>query len=318
MIYYIRHNDNDKDRWDECIQQAVNSRVFAYSWYLDIVSPGWDALVDEKWESVFPLTHRRKGGINYLFQPFFTQQLGLFSRVHLTGVLLNDFLTAIPEKFRFVEIHLNALNKPDPFKFKIQPRLNHELDLINTYENLLSNFSQNTRRNIHKALESGVTIGRKVEIDELISLFRENFGKEEGVLRFSDYVTLRKLLEHAQKKDMGRVTGAYSADGSLSAAAFFLKDYARVYYLFAASAPEARENGAMFLLIDHFIRENSLQRLTLDFEGGNDPGLGRFYKSFGAKESTYYQLRIDHLFWPVKQFINLVRLFTGRKKAVLL
>jgi len=318
MINYIRHNDIDKTFWDDCIRQAVNSRVYAYSWYLDIVSPGWDALVDEKWESVFPLTHRRKAGINYLFQPFFTQQLGLFSRVHLTGMLLNDFLTAIPEKFRFAEIHLNALNKPDPGKFNVQIRLNHELDLINSYENLLSNYSQNNRRNIHKAVESGVTIGRKVAVDELISLFSENFGKEEGVLRFSDYVTLRKLLEYARENDIGHATGAYSAGGSLSSAAFFMKDNARVYFLFAASSPEARENGAMFLLIDHFIRENALQRLTLDFEGGNDPGLGRFYKSFGASESAYYKLRIDHLVWPVRLSINLIRLLTGRKKTVFL
>lgn len=318
MINYIRHNDIDKTRWDNCIRRAVNSRVYAYSWYLDIVSPGWDALVNENWESVFPLTHRRKGGINYLFQPFFAQQLGLFSCVHLTSGLLNDFLTAIPGKFRFAEIQLNALNKPDPNKFKVRIRLNHELDLINSYENLLSNYSQNTRRNIQKAVGSGITLGRKVEIDELISLFRENFGKEEGVLRFSDYVTLTKLLAHARKTDMGHVTGAYSASGALSAAAFFLKDNTRVYFLLAASAPEARENGAMFLLIDHYIRENALQPLTLDFEGGNDPGLGRFYKSFGARESPYCLLQIDHLIWPVRQCINLGRLLTGRKKAVLL
>jgi len=318
MINYLRHNSIDKVRWDECIRHAVNSRIYAHSWYLDIVSPGWDALVDEKYESVFPLTHRRKAGIHYLYQPFFTQQLGLFSRSHLTGSLLNSFLTAIPEKFRFAEIQLNSLNKPDPGKFNLQIRLNHELDLINSYENLLSGYSQNTRRNIHKAVESGVTIGRKTGIDELISLFRENFGKEEGVLRFSDYVTLRKLLEYARNKDIGYATGAYSDSGSLSAAAFFMKDNKRVYYLFAASSLEARENGAMFLLIDHFIRENAFQELTLDFEGGNDPGLGRFYKSFGARESTYCKLRIDHLIWPVRLCLNLVRKYSGRKKEVLL
>jgi len=318
MINYIRHNDIDKARWDECIRFSVNSRVYAYSWYLDIVSPGWDGLVDENWESVFPLTHRRKGVISYLYQPFFTQQLGLFSRIHLTGSMLNDFLAAIPAKFRFIEIHLNSLNKIDSCNYQVQVRLNHELDLIKAYENMLSNYSQNTRRNIQKAIESGVSIGRKVEVDELISLFRENFGKKENILRFSDYITLRKLLLHARESDLGQVTGAYSVDGSLSAAAFFLKDAARVYYLFAASAPQARENGAMFLLIDHFIRENALQRLTLDFEGGNDTGLGRFYKSFGAKEIPYYQLRINRLNWPVKNCINLIRRFSGREKAILL
>lgn len=318
MIRYIRHNHIDRARWDECIRSSVNPRIYAYSWYLDIVSPGWDGLADEHWMSVFPLTHRTKRGISYLYQPFFTQQLGLFSRVPLTGSLLDDFLTAIPSKFRFVEIHLNSLNRPDPLRYQLQERSNHELDLNATYETLLSGYSQNTKRNIQKAKESGVTIGRKIEVDELIILFRENFGKKENKLQFRDYAILRKLLVHSMEEGLGKITGAFSSDGSLSAAAFFLKDSDRVYFLFAASAPEARENGAMFLLVDHFIRENALQPLTLDFEGGNDPGVGRFYKSFGAKEIPYCQLKIDRLFWPVKKYINLVRRFSGRKKAILL
>ncbi|MEI6455787.1 MAG: GNAT family N-acetyltransferase [bacterium] len=314
MIRYLKHKEIDRTRWDAAAGQAVNSRVYANSWYLDIVSPGWDALTDENYRSIFPLTHRRKAGISYLYQPFFTQQLGLFSGAHLTPELLDEFLAAIPEEYRYIEIHLNAFNKPDPEKYDISVRLNHELDLISPYENLAANYSQNTRRNIVKAIESGVTIGRKAGTDELISLFRENFGKKEGVLTFGDYVTLQKLLDHARRKDMGYITGAYNQEGKLSAAAFFLKEKSRVYLLFAASAPEARENGAMFMLIDHFIRENALQQLTLDFEGGNDPGIGRFYKSFGAAGIPYSLLRINRLSWPVTQCFNLLQMLKGRKK----
>jgi hypothetical protein len=314
MIRYLKHKEIDKDRWDEAVGRAVNRRVYGFSWYLDLVSPGWEALADEEYRSLFPLTHRRKAGIRYLYQPFFTQQLGLFSSAHLTAELLDQFLSAIPATFSFIEIHLNAMNRPDPSKYDVTSRLNHELDLINSYEKLVSGYSQNTRRNIVKALESGVTIGRKVTTDELIGLFRENFGKKEGVLRFGDYVTLQKLLDHARENDLGHITGAFGRDGSLSAAAFFLKDQSRIYYLFAASAPEARENGAMFLLVDHFIREHAMKPFTLDFEGGNDPGVARFYKSFGATETHYPLLRMNRLSWPVRQGADLVQMLKRRKK----
>jgi hypothetical protein len=84
MINYLKHTEIDKALWDECIAQSVNRRVYAFSWYLDIVCPGWDALVGDNYMHVFPLTHRRKWGVGYLYQPFFAQQLGLFSRDLLT------------------------------------------------------------------------------------------------------------------------------------------------------------------------------------------------------------------------------------------
>jgi len=307
MITYLRHKEIDKERWDLCIRNAVNGRIYASSWYLDLVSPGWDALADTEYESVFPLTHRRKAGIDYLYQPFFTQQLGLFSRAHLTEALLDEFLKSIPEKFKWVDIQLNSLNKVNPLRYDTVFRLNHELDLINSYENLSKNYSQNTLRNIRKASQMGVNTGRKVEVDELITLFREHYGKKEGVLQFRDYETLRNLLQYLQRNVLGMLLGAYSATGQLSAASFFIKEPSRVTYLFAASAPEARENGAMFLLIDQFIREHAGQALTLDFEGGNDPDLGRFYKSFGAAESPYCQLRINRLPWVFRQGLYFTR-----------
>jgi hypothetical protein len=80
MINYIKHKDVDTEKWDRCIEQSVNGIIYAFSWYLDIVCDEWDALVDDDYESVFPLVKRKKFGINYIYPPFFTQQLGLFSK----------------------------------------------------------------------------------------------------------------------------------------------------------------------------------------------------------------------------------------------
>lgn len=307
MIQYLAHSKIDKNRWDDCVTKAVNSRVYAFSWYLDIVSPGWEGLVTEDYSCVFPLTNHQKAGIHYLAQPFFAQQLGLFTFTHLTGELVDTFLKAIPEKYRFVEIHLNSMNRIDLARYQGELRLNHELDLIREYPALQREYSQNTRRNLRKAGEMEVQLGRKVEADELIRLFMDNFGAKEGKLRFADYEVIRKLILYCVDHHSGYVLGAYTPGGMLTAAAFLLKSGSRVYFLFAASAPEARENGGMFLIVDHFIRENAGQSLTLDFEGGNDHNLGRFYKSFGAVECPYYLLRINHLPWFVDKGVKFAK-----------
>ena len=307
MILYLTHSQIEKGRWDDCVRNAVNSRVYGFSWYLDIVSPGWEALVSDDYRCVFPLTRHSKAGIRYIFQPFFAQQLGLFSCTCLTEGLVEDFLNAIPSKYRFIEIHLNAMNKLNLNHFDGKVLLNHELDLIREYPSLAGNYSQNARRNLRKSLEIGIQVGRKTEADELITLFRDNFGEKEGKLKFRNYETIRKLILYCLRQNLGQLLGAYTSNGLLTASAFFLKYGERVYFLFAASGPEARENGGMFLLIDHFIREHSALPLTLDFEGGNDTNLGRFYKSFGAIESPYYLLRINHLPWLINKGVTFTK-----------
>jgi len=303
MIKYLRHIDIDKLKWDDCINHSVNRIVYARSWYLDIVSPGWDALVEDDYVSLFPLTHNRKFSIRYLFQPYFTQQLGVFTRNHLTEDLVHHFLDSIPRKFRFAEIHLNSLNKVDTSVYQASPRINLELDMINTYENLRKNYDQNVKRNLKKAFESSIVIRRKVEPDELITLFRENYGKREKKLKFGHYEVLRKLMRYCLKNRSGIIMGALLPDGKLCAAAFFLLDRSRVIFHFAASDSIARETGAMFLLINSFIREHAGQALTLDFEGSNDPNVSRFYKSFGATECNYYKVTINRLPWIVKKAV---------------
>jgi hypothetical protein len=295
MIRYLRHKEIDRTLWDECILQAINTRVYACSWYLDIVSPGWDALVEGNYDAVFPLTHKRKASIHYLFQPFFTQQLGLFSATLISQERVSMFLDSIPAKFKFVEIQLNTLNKVDSSGFDVIPRINHELDLIRGYEQIARNYSENTRRNIKKAFKNEVIIGKKTDPDELIALFRKTYGKREGKLKYIHYEQIRKIIQLGLTKHRGFILGAFRPQDELSAAAFFLRDTKRYYYLFAASGETARNNGAMFILVDHFIREQAGNPLTLDFEGGNDPNLGRFYKGFGAQECSYPFIRINRL-----------------------
>ncbi len=295
MIKYLEHTQIDLIQWDNCISNSLNRRVYAYSWYLNLVSPGWDALVDGDYERVFPLTHKRKLVFNYLAQPYFSQQLGVFSPDLITELQVDEFMKAIPQKFRFTEIHLNSMNRPGKGEGVITWRVNHEMDLSPAYSGLIGYYAQNTRRNIRKAHEAQLAITNTIGIEQLIGLFRENFGNSEGKLKVNHYATLQQLITRCLQHNMGYMLGVKTREGTLAAGAFFLVDQNRVYFLFAASSREARENGAMFFLIDRFMAENAGGNMVLDFEGGNDPNLGRFYKSFGAKEVSYPAIRISRL-----------------------
>ena len=111
MIKLLKHNEINKIRWDECVKKSFNGNVYALSWYLDVVHHNWDALVENDYERVMPLPSSIKFGISYMFQPFFVQQLGVFSSTQLSQETVDNFIKAIPQKYRLVQYRLNSYNK---------------------------------------------------------------------------------------------------------------------------------------------------------------------------------------------------------------
>ena len=68
MIRYLTENEIDFKKYDQCIANALNSRIYAYSWYLDIVADkNWDVLVLNDYEAVMPMPKRKRYFINYIF-----------------------------------------------------------------------------------------------------------------------------------------------------------------------------------------------------------------------------------------------------------
>lgn len=292
---YLRNHQIDKAKWDNCVAKAVNGIIYAYSWYLDIVSENWDAIVDGDYQRVLPLPFKLKYGVHLVYQPFFTQQLGIISQSILTEKVVTQFLNAIPPKFSYVEINLSSFNKVDDSKFKIEPQLNHELDLINSYKNISKKYADNLKRKLKKTDLSGLFINPSTKPDEIIQLFMLNKGKKIPHLRESEYVLLKRLIYASIHRGAAQVYGVYSERNVLCAGAFFVYANQKLTFLFSGLSEEGKELNAMAFLIDHVIKRNSGNHVTLDFEGSNDAGLARFYKSFGSKEISYHKIIINRL-----------------------
>lgn len=299
MIRYLSHSEIDPEKWDATIDASYNGMVYAKSWYLNIVSPGWQALVEDEYHSVFPLTSRKKYGLSYLHQPFFTQQLGVFGRGTMTGSTVEKFISAIPESFRLIEIQLNHENEISLQDFKITERLTHHLDLSKPYEAIQKNYSENLKRNLKRAQQNSLSVVNNFETGMLINLFKSNRGKDLATLKEKDYATLDKLVAEGSKRNLITRLGIQQ-DDKLEAGAIFIRSNKEYIFLFSATGAKAKETGAMTLIIDHFIRTHSPEAMNLDFEGSMDAGLARFYKSFGSKEIVYLQIRKNKLPLPIR------------------
>lgn len=281
QILHIKHKAIDYQRWDNTVADSLIPLVYAFSWYLDIVSPGWEALVTPDYEYIMPLPTKTKYKIPYLTQPILTQQLGILSKKEINTEIVEEFINAIP--YYSYEINLNENN----FCHRAHEYPNFILSLRQNYEQLVSQFTKNNLRNIERARKQALSVKCCISAEEFMNLYF-SVDKEYRMVKRT---ILEKILDHGKKNNSIKLMGVFSGNHELIAAACLLIASKRITYLLPVSNETGKKHSAMFLLIDEIIRNEAGKDVNLDFEGSKIDGVARFYKGFGAKNHPYYILK---------------------------
>jgi hypothetical protein len=285
MIKYLKHSEIDKVRWDECIANSANRMVYGLSWYLDIVSPKWDALILDDYKAVMPLTWKKKFGFYYLVQPAFCQQLGVFGDDDTTSDITR-FISRIPGKYLSIRVHLNEKNKVIIKGINTYTRVNYTLSLNRPYEDLFSNYSKIHKKNIKTGRNRNITINNSSDLKKLYMFFLENH-KHKFTLNKFNYTLLKSILSSLKNPEDYRLYLASSNDLKVVAAVFLIKSFERWILMLTPSTQYGRENRAIYLIINKFIEEHAGQEEILDFEGSNIKGVAEFFEGFGSMASSY-------------------------------
>jgi len=294
MIRPLEHHQIDKLKWDATIAECGN--IYAYSWYLDMAHPQWEALVEGDYESVMPLTGGKKFGVHYLFQPYFVQQLGVFSKLPLTEKKLDAFLQAIPQKYRFAEIRLNESNTLSGKNELFEYHRNILLDLNQDFKSIRDNYHANTKRNLAKAEGNNLQLINTVIPYHVVALFTDNRGALLNKWGDAEYARLTALTQQAVNKGHAFILGVTEKGvGQLLCAAIFMKTADRITFLFSGLTEEGKQRQAMTFLLDQVIRKYANRPMTFDFEGSDDDNLARFYLGFGGHEVKYPSYTFNRL-----------------------
>jgi hypothetical protein len=288
MIKHLTRKELDITKYDHCIANAGNTRIYAYSWFLDIVCDDWDVLIIENYKAVMPLPKRKKYGINYIYLPPWVQQLGIFSKDVITTSLIDQFIKGIPKKFKMIDVFFNSENSFRQKKTKA--RNNFILSLNRPYKAIYDRFNKGRRSSIKKGTKEGLMINENYRAEKIIEFFKQNKGNELKKDE-ADYLVLNKLMAKALSIGFAESLGVVNLDQKLIGGAFFLKDRHRITYLFSAINKEGRDKQAMSFLIDHMIKKYAKNDLIFDFEGSVIEELASFFKSFGAEQETYFHLK---------------------------
>ena len=286
MIRYLKRNEIDIEKYDSCIENSFNSRIYAYSWYLDIVADNWDVLVLDDYEAVMPLPWRQKYFIKYIYPPAWTQQLGVFAIRETSEELILKFIKAIPRRFKKITIQFNSENK---FQQKnLTERVNYVFPLNKSYEETFRGYNSNRKRDLKKAKKNNYTVEENIDINLFFEFYK---GIDKNYLVSKNQTdTLKNLLLTKETK----IIGVFKND-NLAATLLYFIDSKRITYLLPVAATEAKELGLPTLLINYLIEKHQESSLIFDFEGSMIEGVADFYKSFGGKLEYYSNFKITNI-----------------------
>ncbi|MDB5255736.1 MAG: hypothetical protein JWM14_431 [Chitinophagaceae bacterium] len=286
MFIFLQHKDIDKKKWDASISVSINKNIYGYSWFLDAVCPNWAGIIKEDYSVVMPLPSKKKMGILYLFQPFFSQQLGPFFRSESDAA---GILNAIPSRYSYLEMKLNTFFHPDVSQFNASNNTNYKLTLDKSYEELFKSYAYNTKRNIKKC-PSDLIITNEFDDSQAIDMFELNKGATLSNFKKESDIVLMKLIQTLKERSKLEKWAVYNKEGRMMAAAHFaICDKERIF-LFSATDEIGKQARAMFFLFDQFIQKYSASGFTINFSGSNDVHVARFYSGFGAKKEIYQSI----------------------------
>jgi len=291
----------------------MGSLYSACSQWIDLCTvflPGQDgrelgALISGDFDAVMPLTWNKKFGFKYLYQPYFTVPLGVFSKSH-TAFDISSFLQAIPPEFKYWDIDLNENNfVPDKnkiYKLRQYARTNYILSLQEGYDQLKLRYKRLANRMTKKAAENNLQIIKGEDPAVIIQLYQKDYAVRDHSVPDSIYRKLEKCTKTAFENKLSDTYLAKSVAGETLAYYIILLDEKFIYSLLGGSTEQGKKMGAFYLLTDNIIRDYAGSKKIFRFEGSDIPGISFFDGLFGPQKISYPHLVMNKLPFPFRLF----------------
>jgi hypothetical protein len=308
VIHFLRYAQLDLAAWDACVAAADQPVPYAQTAWLRATAGRWDALVERaegtgQYLSVLPLPVKRRPWGREVYQPAFTQQLGLLTTAASQHRELEQYLALTTGRYSRLYTQLNTSN-PVPAAFPglaVTSRQTYCLPLTADYETLHQGYSADYRRRLrlNQQLEQPLRVSESASVAELLGLFRQYKRGAVAGLKARHYRQLQTLTANLQQLGQVQILAVREPQtGELLAGALFVRTPRVLIYLFAAASPAGKKAAAPVLLLDHVIRQYAASPgLVLDFEGGMIPSIARFFANFGARPVPYAALTFTRQPW---------------------
>ena len=267
---------------------------------MDTVCHGkaWDVLLVEDngtIQGAMPFLFGRKLGLKYILQPQLTPWCGPWLHPALDFDRRQTTLCSLAAALRnqhaaiCMQCFPPEIDDWQPFSwqgFRQTTRYTYRFPSLADPEALYRQASR-LRRRYDKAVEAQCIIDPELSLDEFVP-FHIDYYHRRGQRDLIPEVLLRRVVSTSCSRNSGLLWGLRDrADGCLQAAWFVAFDERCAWSLLLAIGSQAPQ-GAMSYLMWQMLRHLASFTRMFDFEGGMDPKLAFFYRSFGTRQTPYH------------------------------
>lgn len=285
-IQKVKRKNLNVEKYTQAIDEALNYRVYAEVWYLDLLTKNqWECWIYGDYEVVMPIPLQYKFGIKFVLQPIYCQQLGVFYKQEISDELFQTFEKKL-HQYRVRAYHFNEENT-ERYHPKGEKKVNYLLDLNLPYEQIFENYSKGRRKDIRKSERLGVQVRSTQDLKNHKELFQqyyahlEKYGKKKFKGNYSNTLI---------KKGALKIFDLFDKENNLLASQMFLISKRRKICLGFVRNKHIEQHNASAFAKDHLIRVLAGQNDYIDFEGSMHPTIAKFMEGFGPmkKHYTYY------------------------------
>lgn len=314
-----------KEKYQALCNNEPSIPIFSRYWWLDTVcgKNHWDVLLAEengKTIAAMPLYIPHCGIVS---MPQFTQTMGPWFAAASGDTKYTTLLGRHQEICKaFVETLRPYTSFLQNFSYEITDwlpfywngysqttRYTYLLHQIKDENTIMENMSPNIRRNISKARDKyHIRVKKGITTEEFLRVQRQTYSRQQLMMK-EDTNTLAELIKEARERGQGDLWGGYDDNGDLHAVAFIVWQESSAYYLAGGENPGLRKSGAHSLVIRESIRYVSQYTDTFNFEGSMIPGIERFFREFGAKQTPYFTITRGKLSLIYRAWSKLVKIF---------
>jgi hypothetical protein len=309
---------SNKEQYRIICSKQGDIPIFLQDWWMDVVSDNWGVAIARNGDSVsgvWPYNLEQKIGVSLFRTPkltpyqgpyvFYPKDLKASNKDGYENETIAELLKQLPEVKVWNIATLPGIKQAGLFKnagLDISTRQTFLVDVTQDETVLLSNMKESLRRNI-KAAEFAIVNDTSL-LPLLYDYQKQTLGKKDVAQAYS--LNDMQHLMDAVLKQGSVALWALKEDNEITAMVWNVWDAEHSYYFMGAQKQGNDNYRAMPALLWHCIKEAKKRgNKIFDLEGSMDPGVEKFFRSFGANRELYLELKKnDSLLWKLKELIR--------------
>ena len=282
MIKRITRKKLDVEKYTNCLNNAVNYRIYAEYWYLDtLVGDNWDCYVLNDYVAIMPLPYTKKIGVKFITQPIYCQQLGVFHDQNFSKEIFEQFEKKLHKNL--VRAYSFNEENTELFRPKGTQKVNFILNLNRPYIQISENYTLKRNKELRR------TSKMSLEINEVNNL--QNFQLLKDKYEYIHTHKLEKkykpIFENLLKNGTLRIFDIFSKEQILIGSQAMLFSENRIICLSFARNKEQEKHNTSAYILDYIIKNNAEKDLIFDFEGSILPAVAKFMEGYSPQKKYY-------------------------------